>query len=198
MNMDPIDELVEALAVTQRLLAAVEEGQWSAPTPCSEWTVRQLVNHAVGGNWVFAKVMNGQELPPVSEPRRQGRDVLGDDPLEAHRESASALVAAFRRPGVLDDIFTVPIGTLPGRAALHLRTVESLVHGWDLGQATGQELSVPDEMAEHALTFSQAQLTALPPDRTPFAPPQPIADDAPAIERLVALLGRSSGPGAAG
>ena len=31
----------------------------------------------------------------------------------------------------------------------------------------------------------------LPPDRTPFGPPQPVADDAPAIDRLAALLGRA-------
>jgi hypothetical protein len=30
----------------------------------------------------------------------------------------------------------------------------------------------------------------LPPDRSPFAAPQAVADDAPAIDRLAALLGR--------
>ncbi len=27
---------------------AVGADQWDAPTPCSDWTVRELVNHVVG------------------------------------------------------------------------------------------------------------------------------------------------------
>lgn len=199
MDTSPVDDLAQSLTATEQLLSAVEESQWSSSTPCSDWSVRQLVNHVVGGNRVFAEILSGQEMPPMSELRaNQGRDVLGDDPLAAYRDSAAALVAAFRRPGVLDELITVPIGTVPGHAALQLRIVESLVHGWDLAAATGQELSVPDEVVEQALVFSRARLGDLPPGRSPFAPAQPAPDDAPAIERLVALLGRSPGPEVAG
>jgi hypothetical protein len=34
-------------------------------------------------------------------------------------------------------------------------------------------------------------MARLPPDRTPFAPPQDVTDDAPALDRLAALLGRT-------
>jgi uncharacterized protein (TIGR03086 family) len=76
--------------------------------------------------------------------------------------------------------------------ALHLRLTELLVHGWDLAHATGQPTTgLPDDLAEQELAFSRVQLERIPPDRSPFAPPQPIDDAAPAIDRLAALLGRS-------
>ena len=86
---------------------------------------------------------------------------------------------------------TVPFGTVPGAVALHLRTTEVLAHGWDLARATGQSVEFPADVAERELAFSQSALEQLPPDRRPFAPPQPVSPDAPAIERLVACLGRS-------
>jgi hypothetical protein len=46
-------------------------------------------------------------------------------------------------------------------------------------------------VAERAITDSLALMERLPPERTPFGPPQRVADDAPAIDRLAALLGRS-------
>jgi len=40
------------------------------------------------------------------------------------------------------------------------------------------------------LDFSRGALEALPAERRPFGPAQPVADDAAAIDRLAALLGR--------
>jgi uncharacterized protein (TIGR03086 family) len=73
---------------------------------------------------------------------------------------------------------------------VHLRTVETLVHGWDLARAVGRPAPFPEELAEGELAFSRDLLDRLPAGRTPFGPPQPVADDAPALDRLAALLGR--------
>ena len=79
---------------------------------------------------------------------------------------------------------------------MHLRIVEALVHGWDLARATGQPAEFPDDLPERELTFTRGKLADLPPDGRPFAPPRPVADDAPAIDRLAACLGRRVTPDA--
>ena len=192
MPQDPIQPLATALDGTGRLVAAVDASQWAAPTPCAEWSVRQLVNHLVGGNRLFTRVLSGEPLPPLEQlGRRAGEDQLGDDPAAAWRTSAGELVDAFRAPGVLQRPHTVPAGTLPGPAVLHLRIVETLVHGWDLARATGQQPPFPDELVEPELAFSADLLGRLPEGRQPFAPSRPAADGAPAIDRLAALLGRT-------
>lgn len=96
----------------------------------------------------------------------------------------------FHVPDVLDQLVTVPFGTVPGNVALHLRIIDLLVHGWDLAHATGQAVRCPDALAEQDIQFTTAMLAGPPPDQRPFAPPQPVPDDAPAIYRLAACLGR--------
>jgi hypothetical protein len=49
---------------------------------------------------------------------------------------------------------------------------------------------LPDDLAEQALAFVRTQLSEQA-RTTRFGPAQLVADDAPAIERLVAFLGRS-------
>jgi uncharacterized protein (TIGR03086 family) len=69
-----------------------------------------------------------------------------------------------------------------------------LTHGWDLARAIGQPVELPGDLVEQALAFAQVQLADVP--RTGrFDQAQPVADDAPAIDRLAALLGRPVGAG---
>ena len=180
-----IDQLSVALETTAHLVASVSADQWTNPTPCSEWSVRDVVNHLVVGHYRFASILRGQQ-PPAAEEILSSVAVA----LSAYRDSSEALLDAFRQPGVLEKMFTIPFGTVPGVVALHLRMTEALVHGWDLARATGQSADFPDHLAEQELAFSRAKLSDIPAGRTPFAPPQPVAHDAPAIDRLAACLGR--------
>ena len=180
----PLIRLTTALPITGELVSRIEPEHWSLPTPCSEWTVRGVVNHLVVGHLRFTSALDGG--PPPSDA-----DLLGADPVGAYRSSADAMVAAFRVDGALDRPVTIPAGTLPGLVACELRVVEALVHGWDVARATGLPLSFPDDLVGASLGFSRSQLSRLPSGRTRFAPPQEISDDAPPLDRLAALLGRS-------
>jgi uncharacterized protein (TIGR03086 family) len=142
-----------------------------------------VVNHLVGMNLVFVAMLEQSPMP------ERGADRLGADPAGAYRRSAAALQAAAARPGVLERSQATPWGVANGAEWLQWRIADLLAHGWDLGQATGVVVELPDDLAEQALTFAQARL----PSRSRagrFADPQPIRDDAPAIDRLAAFTGR--------
>jgi uncharacterized protein (TIGR03086 family) len=194
MTTAPLEQLASALDGAETIVAGIRPREWELPTPCPEWTVRGVVNHLVGSSRLFARILGGEELPPREELITASRDDrLGYDPVAAYREAAADLLAAFRADGALDRMVTVPAGTIPGRGALWLRIVESLVHGWDIGRATGRPAVFPGPLVEQALEFTRMQLgrlPAAPPGRGPFAPPQPADDDAPPLDRLAALLGR--------
>ncbi len=188
---DPLAGLAAALDGTRRLVHAVTDDQWQLPTPCPDWTVRQLVNHLVGGDRLCTRVLRGEPLPPMDQLGRRGHvDQLGDDPAAAYDTAAAELLQALAAPGVLDRAHTLPVGTLPGPAVVHLRTVETLVHGWDLARATGRAAPYADELAEQEVPFTRDLLGRLPEGRQPFAPTLPAAEESPAIDRLAALLGR--------
>jgi uncharacterized protein (TIGR03086 family) len=187
MPTELVSQLSLALDITGRLIAAVPGGQWADPTPCPGWSVRDLVAHLVAGNSLFASALRGEPLPPAQGTSRPDGDLPG-----AYRDSAATLLDAFRQPGVLERVVSVPFGSVPGAVALHLRITEVLVHGWDLARATRQSAAFPEDLAEQELAFSRAKLADIPGDRQPFAPPQPVPADAAAIDRLAACLGREA------
>lgn len=186
--MTSIDELARVLDATGRLVAAVRDEQWTGSTPCTDWNVRELVGHMVGGNVIFARLIGGDAS---SSEEARPADPLGDDPLAAYRAAADEMLAAFGRPGSLERMVALPFGLVPGAVGVRLRLVEMLAHGWDLARATGQDADYPDDLVRPALEFTLRTLGDIPPERKPFAPPQPVPDDAPAIDRLAAVLGRS-------
>ncbi|HVA07538.1 MAG TPA: TIGR03086 family metal-binding protein [Acidimicrobiales bacterium] len=187
MEADP-EDLSAAAEVFGGVIGAIQDEQWQLPTPCSDWTVGDLVKHVVAGNDGFTTALGGRGAEPSGE-RSVGVSVdLADD----YGRSVRALLDAFRQPGALQTMVTVPFGTVPGAVALHLRTTELLVHGWDLARATGQDVTFPDDLAEQELAFTRAALAQVPSERKPFAPPEPVADDASAIDRLAACLGRAA------
>lgn len=183
------DQLGRAFDAVAALISNIRADQWSAPTPCPDWTVRQLVNHLTGMNRVFVALLAGQPPPP-----RPAADHIEENPADAYHDSSAALLAAFRRPGVLERAYPGPLGTATGAERLKIRLYDLLAHGWDLAQATEQPADLPDDLAASSLAFARTQLT----DQARagrFGPAQIVAEQAPAIERLAAFLGRPVGTG---
>jgi uncharacterized protein (TIGR03086 family) len=183
------EQLGRAFDAVAGLISNIRADQWSAPTPCPDWTVRQVVNHLIGMNRVFAALLARQPPPP-----RPSADHVEDDPVGAYRGSAAALLAAFSRPGVLERTYHGPLGSAAGAERLQIRLYDLLAHGWDLAQATEQPADLPEDLAEQSLAFARTQLTEQArPGR--FGPAQIVDEQASAIERLVAFLGRPVNPG---
>jgi uncharacterized protein (TIGR03086 family) len=182
---DPsIEHLASAFDVVGALIARVQPGQWSAPTPCTDWTVRRLVDHLIGMNRIFTALLAGQ-----APPERPAADFLEADPIGAYRDTAAALVSAFAAPGVLSREYPGPLGSATGAQRLQIRLYDLLAHGWDLARATEQRLDLPDDLAEQSLAFARTQVSdQARPGR--FAPAQAVDEHTPAIERLAAFLGR--------
>ena len=79
MNADQFTALVDA--VGQR---------WDAPTPCSEWSVRQLVNHVVGEDLWTAPLLRGATIEEFGG--RFDGDLLGEAPLRSAEAAAGEAV----------------------------------------------------------------------------------------------------------
>ncbi len=178
------EQLGRAFDAVAALISNIRADQWSAPTPCTDWTVRQIVHHLIGMNRVFAALLADQPPPP-----RPSADHSEDDPVGAYRDSATALQAAFGRPGVFERTYRGPLGAATGAERLQIRLYDLLAHGWDLAQATEQPVDLPGDLAEQSLAFARTQLTEQARSGR-FGPAQIVAERAPAIERLAAFLGR--------
>lgn len=177
----------------QRLVEGVRSDQWTAATPCTDWDVRALVFHVTTGNRLFAAIAAGErpEGPQgLQELRLRLAPGANQDPVDAFGASAQQLRASFSRPGFLEGSYLTPLGEGGGELMVRMRTTETLVHGWDLGRATGQAPQFPDRVVEAALAMVRASLTGQPRARSMFGAEQPAAEGAPPLDRLAAFLGR--------
>src|SRR4051794_24100351 len=164
-----------------------EEDQWSEATPCGDWDVRALVDHLITGNERFVLRLVGEQ--PGPPPDRSGATTR--ELVDAYERTNVEVLETFAKPGVLQRVSEWPIGALPGSDALGLKITETLTHGWDLQQALGTTIDFEPRTIEEAYAWSGPMLSRIPEGRNPFGSPQECPDDAPALDKLAALLGRS-------
>ena len=110
VTADRIEVHNRALDQTQMLVSGVGANQMALPTPCEEWDVRALLNHMVGGNRSYAGIARRNQ-----RRRAPGEDILGDDPVEAYRQSARDCKQAWSDPRLLDEMLPSHLGESPGR-----------------------------------------------------------------------------------
>jgi uncharacterized protein (TIGR03086 family) len=185
---DPREIHQRAMAQTETIVAAVRPDQLALPTPCSEYDVRALLSHTVGGLNRIA--LAGEGADALAIPARA--DGVPDDGwLAAYQAAAGRARAAWADDAKLDALFAVPWGKVPGRIAVSGYVQEILTHGWDLARATGQPTELDPELATWVLAVAQR---ILPPEprggEIPFGPVVEVAPGAGVYAQLAAWLGR--------
>jgi len=191
-----VGRFVAASAGFARRLRLVGIGQWTEPTPCSEWDVRALVNHVAQGNLNYVRLLRGATAADFL--RLRDEDALGDDPQRAFASSADDCAAAYSEPGALDRVVDHPSGKLVGRQAIAVRTADTVIHTWDLARAIGADDSLDAALIDwiardiHDIYSGMAEtpVSAQTTHRFFAAPVGDLRPSASAQDRLVHLFGR--------
>ena len=163
--------------------------QYTNQTLCTEWTVKDLINHMVGGATMFAISAEQGSVPDDMVGQLMAGDNVGDDPKGAWATASKRAMAAFEPPGAMEKIVKLPFGEMPAGVALNIAIFDVATHAVDIARATGQH--VPDiELLEGALALGRQMVS--PELRVPgvFGDEQPISADAPVEDRLLAFAGR--------
>ena len=178
--------LERAVDATQPVVAGTTAEHFEAPTPCTEWNVRDLLNHLIGSYEVVAAAGGGGVTNSAVT------DFTATDHVAAYEGAAAKAVKAFAAPGALERAFDMPWGETPGDVLLGLMIADTVVHGWDLAKATGQDLEVEPELAEavYGMTSNMMEPNGKFPRGDSFAPPVEVPADAPIEDKMVAYLGR--------
>ena len=92
-----LTSLALALASVGHLVDGVAAAQWTAPTPCPEWDVRQLVNHLVAGNLAVAALVAAGTHPgaTVTACRQLFGNHAGSQPAPFAGQHAIAMSAGW-------------------------------------------------------------------------------------------------------
>ncbi|MFD4181962.1 TIGR03086 family metal-binding protein [Rhodococcus sp. NPDC058514] len=189
--MDLREHYLEALALTGDIISGLSEQQLDLPTPCDEWDVRAVICHLTANARGMDSHLSG--TADGSRAALTGDAPPTPDPIADFGTAARELAVTLADDAVLDRSVAVPsAGTVPGSVAIGVHFVDVLTHGWDLSRATGSDYRPTERQVATALRFA-GRYPDSPAMRGPgalFAPIRTLDPDAPALDRLAALLGR--------
>lgn len=157
--------LQQAHDALRTAVAQVTADQWTQPTPCEQWNVAQVLQHATGDQRAYAAALTGQDGPTDNPFTPSG--VLDGDPATL-LDTALAVSAAAFAPVTPDDApvpTPLPQGALAPALAVGACALDAAVHAWDIAVATG----APSPLTPALATALIPAATALADSLRPFA-----------------------------
>ncbi|HSO95201.1 MAG TPA: TIGR03086 family metal-binding protein [Acidimicrobiia bacterium] len=156
----------------------VPADRWTAPTPCTEWDARALVEHVIG----FHEFLLLRPLGVRAHRPRAGSTARW---LATER----AIGAALRHPGLGEPVPHFDGDERRPVDVLRAITGDVLIHTWDLARSAGVSYRLDDGWCAAALAAGPvgehgSEGSSL------FAPPVPVRSDASAPDRFLASRGR--------
>ncbi|MEG9226016.1 maleylpyruvate isomerase family mycothiol-dependent enzyme [Aeromicrobium sp. Sec7.5] len=165
-------------AMTHRIEGVTD---WSVPTPVSDWTAVDVVDHLITWSGAFLAA-GGVDLaagPPVA-----------DEPLAAWSHHVGQVQELLDAPDA-DRVFVHPYaGEHPLATAIdRFYTADVFMHTWDLARATGQDDSLDADFCADLLAGLRPIDDVL---RTSgqYGPAVPVPADATVQEQLLGFIGR--------
>ena len=177
-GLTPLVAAEAALAAIQPVLRALTPADQPKPTPCADFTAHELADHLLGSLVQLGGLAGASLAVPEQGSLEDKVSTLSGQAIAAWGEVD------------LDSAVATPGGDAPAAFLAGILPLELLLHGWDLAQASGQELRVSEEVVTyiHELTsgvIAQGRGSS-------FADEVTAEADADALERFAAYAGRVS------
>ncbi|MGH8962951.1 MAG: TIGR03086 family metal-binding protein [Jatrophihabitantaceae bacterium] len=142
------DLLARTYDVVRVPMAQLDDTMLDGPTPCADWTVRDLVEHTIGAIDMFAAAAGAPAVEPAAEATA----------VERFDAAVARNLMAWR---ALEDpaaMLTLPFGDFPAGVVAGINQLDSLVHGWDIGVSLGLSLTLPEDLSDAAMRMAQVRV----------------------------------------
>lgn len=185
--MDLLEAHTAASDGLDRLIGRIGAADWNAPTPCTEWTVRDLLNHLVAEQLWVPVLLAGATIEDIGD--RYDGDVLGDAPVGRWQVAATAAREALQRSGASEMDVHLSRGLTPATDYVWELALDLAVHGWDLARGLGTEMPIDPRLAEALLAVFDDRAQHWRKWGT-FGTPVAVEPGVGPSAKLIALLGR--------
>jgi uncharacterized protein (TIGR03086 family) len=149
--------LTTALELLRDAATGIPADRLDDPTPCSAWTVSQVLFHAAGDQHAWASFVGTGTLPsydPFSPPHRLDRDV--EDVVTAAIEAATAAWAQVDSAAESVRTPLPPAPTMTPELAAAACALDAAVHAWDVAVALGRPSPLTADLAERLMPAARA------------------------------------------
>lgn len=174
---------------TADIITKITDDQLSAPTPCAKYSVGDVSHHVGGLAMAFAASARKDLGPLTGSAPTPDAPQLDDDWRTSYPAGLTELGRAWGDPSAWQGMSRIAGMDMPGEAVGLVGLTEVVIHGWDLARATGQTYDVDPDIAD-AVLVNVAEFAAQGPVEGLFGPAVQVADDAPVLDRIIALSGR--------
>ena len=180
-DLTPTVAAEAALAAVQPVLRGLTDADRTKPSPCTDFTCHDVVDHLIDSL--------GQLAAMAGDPGERPDSGSAEDRVSS---AAAHAIDAWRR---VDPEGTVPGPDgrpLPASFLAAVLPLEIVLHGWDVAQASGQDLRLSDEVVGYTRGLAE---TVVPAARgRSFGDEVEPSPDATPLGRLAAFAGRASLP----
>jgi uncharacterized protein (TIGR03086 family) len=170
-------------------VAAVGSGDWDKPTPDTEWSVTDLVQHLIDEHRWMPPLIGGHDLETAQKIVESQAATSSGDHAADWQAACTASLQAVGEPGALERTVSLSRGPTPANEYLVEMIFDATIHAWDLGTALGTNPQLPDELV--AFLFPVFQSMGDMSSTGMFKAPVPVPDDAPEADKLLAATGRN-------
>ncbi len=180
-------DLTPACMRTAAVLSAVRERQLNLATPCEKMRLTALIAHIGGLSSAFAAAA-AKDFGPLTDTPPADDTALDADWRSAYPQRLEALARAWADSGAWEGMTRAGGVELPADVMGDVALGEVVIHGWDVART----IDAPYDVDAATLQACLAHLAQFDPAGTEgmFGPAVPVADDAPDLDRVIALSGR--------
>lgn len=182
---DPRFGFAAVVGGVRALIESTDPATLGNATPCSEFTVKELLEHMVLVVRRVAAIGRGEHWSSVTEePSDSGW-------AEQYASATHDIQDAWADPAILEKVLEAPWGEFPGAVLIYTFTAELATHGWDLAVATNRPFEIDDDLLQGALVsikFIPAEGRDTP--EVPFSEVVDPGPDAPVLLQIAGWAGR--------
>jgi uncharacterized protein (TIGR03086 family) len=178
-------------AVAEAVVAVVQragQADLGSPTPCPDFELKGLINHLIGTTGALVRV--GLRSPLDStDPYGSSVDSTGGDWQATLSTNLDSLARVWGDTSAWEGTVDMGGHEMPAAMIAEMAMAEMALHGWDLARATGQQLTLADDVAAE-LRRSIEETGELGRSTGAYGPEVLLAEDGTEFERALAASGR--------
>lgn len=184
--MGPKEICTSGIDYGSAVLKFVQPKHYDNSTPCSEWNLRQLVNHMLYELAWVPDVLAGKTVAEVG--KAYDGDLIGDSPKTSWDALADKAKAAIKEAN-LNGVVHVSYGDVPTAQYLMEAGSDFMIHSWDVAQSLLCNLWFTKDLAElvYMVAHQRADEYAA---SGAYGERIELADDADIQDRLLGFYGR--------